>query len=440
MKKISIKNLSESSNLSPVEKMRLFDIGQRRENIKACSTQKLKDYYKICQANGFRIAGAKILQEIIDRGLLDTPRLDSINLEESDFTEHFAKEVYEDVDSLIADLNNVSANNDPMIDLYNLNDRQKTQLMVDYVLYLIWAIVLKVEKSKIDKLLQLCINLPIAKVDEQQIKECIKQVLSKKNVIETINKIANQLVINESLNEDIEKHDQLNPKLWKEDKTLKDEVREKILEIVDKFLEQLEEDEIKIEVEDIKIVGSNCSYNYTKDSDLDIHIVTNTKKLESEANLYPIIYDKYKSLFNSKYEIEFYGIPVEVYVETSDTQLEEERKPSALKSNGIYSVLNDKWIKEPVLEDIPDIDEDQIAEEFSKWETKATEILSNGSVEEIEKFFEELYDMRRNSIAKDGEYGIGNLVFKELRNNLFLDNLKELKNKLISNELSLKEE
>ena len=102
------------------------------------------------------------------------------------------------------------------------------------------------------------------------------------------------------------------------------------------------EDEIKIEVEDIKLVGSNCSYNYTKDSDLDIHIVSNTSKLNCKDNLYPVVYDAYKSLFNSKYDIDFYGIPVEIYVETSDTALEEDRKKSALKSNGIYSVLKNE--------------------------------------------------------------------------------------------------
>lgn len=439
MKTIKVKTLTEASNLTPIEKMRLFDIGQRRENVKACSDQKLRDYLQICKDNNFKNAGIQILKELIDRGLIETDeiRLDKINLEESDFTEHFAKEVYEDVDQLIIDLTRMSTNNDPDIDIYSLNTKQRKQLMIDYVLYLIWAVVLSVEKSKIDKLLQLCINLPIAKVDTLQIKDCIKKVLSEKSIVETINKIANEIINKETINEDIEKHDQLNPKLWNEDKSLKDEVREKILEIVDKFLEQLEEDEIEIDVEDIKIVGSNCSYNYTKDSDLDIHIVTNTEKLGSEANLYPIIYDKYKSLFNDKYEIDFYGIPVEIYVETSDTKLEEARKDSALRSNGIYSVLNNKWIKEPVLEDIPEIKEEDIEEEFNIWVDKVTKVIESQQVEEIEKFFEELYTMRKESIAKDGEYGIGNLVFKELRNNLYLDDLKDLKNDLISAELSL---
>lgn len=128
--------------------------------------------------------------------------------------------------------------------------------------------------------------------------------------------------MNKELNitEDIEKHDTLNPLLWNEDNTLKPEVRDKLMEIANEFIDGLKEDGIKIDVDDIKIVGSNCSYNYTKDSDLDLHIVANTDTLECPDNLYPLLYSAYRSIFNSKYDIDFYGIPVEIFIETTDMQ------------------------------------------------------------------------------------------------------------------------
>lgn len=61
-------NLEEASNLTPFEKMRDFDAGKRRENIKACSDQKLQMYYNICKANGFSNALAKITAELNNRG------------------------------------------------------------------------------------------------------------------------------------------------------------------------------------------------------------------------------------------------------------------------------------------------------------------------------------------------------------------------------------
>ena len=372
------------------------------------------------------------------------------------------------------------------------------------------------------------------------------------------------------ITEKAEKHDTLNPKLWDEGNNLKPEVREKILEIVKEFTDGLEDDEIKFKVKDIVLVGSNCSYNYNDKSDLDIHIRMDTKSLECPDDLYPLLYSAYRSLFNNKLDIDFYGIPVEIYVETDDTEqmsdepLGEARAQSALKSNGIFSVLNNKWIKEPVAEDIPEVDQEAFDKEFIKWQERYDEIMrgedvteltdtvieaitekihyayigpiyrfgrkfkdrielhtmassekqavnnllykaaeaigydrSRGSqvsidpslvfeyepdipdedwvdekrcehcgtllndngqcpvcdlgdesaleeefdedskIQEIEDFIEDIYDLRKTSIAKEGEYGIGNLVFKECRNLGYLDNLKKLKNVLKSRKLSL---
>ena len=118
------------------------------------------------------------------------------------------------------------------------------------------------------------------------------------------------------LTETIEKHDELNPKLWDESGNLKPEVREKILEIAKEFTDGLKEDGIKFDLKDIRLVGSNCSYNYTDKSDLDVHLIMDTDSLECPDDLYPLLYSAYRSLFNGKLDIDFYGIPVELYVET----------------------------------------------------------------------------------------------------------------------------
>lgn len=141
----------------------------------------------------------------------------------------------------------------------------------------------------------------------------------------------NKSTLTENLVEVIETHDNLNSKLFDGDK-LKPIVSKKIQEIVDVFVESLTDDNIKFKIKDIILVGSNVSYNYTKDSDLDIHILMDTSDYKCPDNLYPLLYSAYRSLFNKRMNISFYGIPVELYVETED---------SALQSNGIYSVLKD---------------------------------------------------------------------------------------------------
>ena len=57
--------------------------------------------------------------------------------------------------------------------------------------------------------------------------------------------------------------------------------------------------------------------------------------------------------------------------------------------------------------------------------------------DDIEKFINDIYALRKDSIANEGEYGLGNLVFKEFRNLGYLDNLKELRKQEKGKELSL---
>lgn len=134
------------------------------------------------------------------------------------------------------------------------------------------------------------------------------------------------------MNEAIEKHNELNQKLFDGDH-LKPEVREKAEEIINEFLKILAEDEVKLIVRDVILTGSNASYNYTKDSDIDLHILANTTQFDDPEQLHKKLYSCYRRIFESKFDISFYGIPVEVYVETED---------NPVVSNGIYSVMYDK--------------------------------------------------------------------------------------------------
>lgn len=64
---------------------------------------------------------------------------------------------------------------------------------------------------------------------------------------------------------------------------------------------------------------------------------------------------------------------------------------------------------------------------------------SNPRVDKIDKLIDDIYDERKDSISKEGEYGVGNQTFKEFRNRGYLDRLKKLKQKELNKELSLEE-
>jgi predicted nucleotidyltransferase len=239
------------------------------------------------------------------------------------------------------------------------------------------------------------------------------------------------------LTEAIEKHDSLNSKLFTKEELLKDQVRDKMLEIVDEFLSDLKEQDIKIKVDDILMIGSNASYNYTKDSDIDLHILANAKAADYTPDVAAALYGAYRTIFNKNLEISLYDIPLEIFVETED---------SARVSNGIYSVKKNKWVKKPAQEDIPEYDKEALDTLVDKWEEKCKELIDDikadrlDNEEKVVKMLEDIYEKLRKKGISKGEYSIENLTFKELRNKGYLDQLKDYRNELVSKRLSLEEE
>ena len=104
---------------------------------------------------------------------------------------------------------------------------------------------------------------------------------------------------------------------------------------------------------------------------------------------------------------------------------------STANSNGVYSLYNG-WLKEPIRDDIPNV---ELEPELSEWKEKAEG--ARGSIEDIEKFLNDVYVLRQDSILKEGEFGKGNLIFKQLRNEGILQSLKDLKVTLENKAMSL---
>lgn len=215
---------------------------------------------------------------------------------------------------------------------------------------------------------------------------------------------------------------ELNPKIW-EDKKLKRDVREAIIDVVSEFMDNLI---IPVEILDVRVVGSNASYNYTEHSDLDVHIISNLELVGSPTEIVQALYNSERSNFNRTHNIKIKGIDVELYVEDVN---------SSVTSNGIYSVIDDIWIKEPqiIKERSVKIDKKELRDLINSVKS----VLADGDSDDIKDCINMLYLMRKDSIATDGEYGVGNLLFKEIRNRGLLSALKDKYNEMISDELTL---
>lgn len=221
--------------------------------------------------------------------------------------------------------------------------------------------------------------------------------------------------------ESIEVHDTLNPKLYN-GMEMKQEVFDKLTQIYKEFLDFID---IPLNIVDVEVVGSNASYNYNENSDIDLHIIVNSEVTYVEPTILRQLYNDRKGAFNRDYDITVEGIPVELYIEDVN---------DGNATNGRYSLLEQRWIVEPqpIHYDIPDISQDLMS-----YQEKCSELLASDNAEEVRQFINDLYMLRKLGLAESGEASVGNLVFKELRSMNMLQDLKDHYYELRSRDLSV---
>lgn len=216
-------------------------------------------------------------------------------------------------------------------------------------------------------------------------------------------------------------HDELNQKLFNGEE-LKPEVKDKLNEIADAFIEFLEvpTDAIK----DVVLTGSMMSYNYTKYSDIDLHLLVDFEKVHEDCPLVGNYLISKKSEFNKNHDIFIYGIPVEVYAESIDNDN---------VHNGLYSLKQDKWIDFP--KKIEPTDNDAAVEaKFNEFKDLA-EICDDSEV--AVALIAKIKKMRKAGLAEGGEFSTENLTFKKLRDEGIIGKLMEIKKQGIDKQLSL---
>lgn len=211
-------------------------------------------------------------------------------------------------------------------------------------------------------------------------------------------------------------HTSLNPIIWAKvdgEYVLRDEVKTKLVAIADKFSEFIRFKGSKIEISDIELTGSNCNFNYTPTSDLDMHLQVNYSSVgESDDLVSQYLYDK-KILWGLKYDIKIGTIPVECYAG--------EAGEDRVKGAAYFSLLNNEWIVKP--------DRNNIVVDISAVKQKAAEIMDSvdkcETLNQLEKLQEKLWRMRYSGLHSTGEFSTETLVYKILRRNGTLDRIKE---------------
>ena len=130
---------------------------------------------------------------------------------------------------------------------------------------------------------------------------------------------------------DLSPKTKLSVDIWDGD-VLKSDVRDKLIAIAREWFEGLDLE--GIEIDDITLTGSVANYNWTRFSDIDLHILVDFTKIDENYDLVREYFSAKTSLWNRKHEIIVNGFEVELYVQ----DLSEPHH-----STGVYSILNNQW-------------------------------------------------------------------------------------------------
>jgi len=232
----------------------------------------------------------------------------------------------------------------------------------------------------------------------------------------------------------------LSPNIFEEDNgsfSMKDNIRTKLLEIADKFVEFIG---IDFFIDDVHLTGSLSNFNWSEYSDVDLHILvdfndfndSNKKDSTSMKKIVKEFFDSKKNNWNSEHDIKIKGYDVELYVQDSNEKH---------LSTGVYSILNNKWIIEPK-KGKEFIDDRTIMEKGQEYaELIDSLVKSSESGKDVSKDVDDvktkLKQFRQSGLEKGGEYSYENLTFKLLRRNGYIEKLMGIKKGIQNKKLSV---
>jgi hypothetical protein len=227
-----------------------------------------------------------------------------------------------------------------------------------------------------------------------------------------------------------DKNSQLEPHFWKEDK-LRPKIAQRLIKIAKDFLEGLEVD---VEIDDIRFTGSLANYNWSKYSDIDLHLVVDFSKLDSDTEMVKSFFDASRMRWNGLHAIKIYGYEVEVYVENVG---------DVHRSSGIYSIMNESWVVEP--------DPTDVTFDFAIARMKSDDILTQinmiekiaadnprSALSSIERLKKKIRNMRSAGLkTKEQEFSPQNIAFKILRREDALQRLSDLRHDAYDRTMSM---
>ena len=209
-------------------------------------------------------------------------------------------------------------------------------------------------------------------------------------------------------------HNNLNPKLW-DDGQLKPEVRGKLIQFAETWRDFAMIP--KEMVQDIVMTGGNANYNYTDQSDIDVHLVVDRDGFGMPRDFIDQFLQDKKILWTMTHpDIKVYGYPLEPYAQ--------DPAESIPMNQGQYSLMNAQWIQMPSNLNLDFTGNKVLQDKVDHYKHVVDRLIrSSASSAALKGIKNKITSARGPAIAKGGEFSLENLVFKELRNQGYIDKI-----------------
>ncbi len=228
-------------------------------------------------------------------------------------------------------------------------------------------------------------------------------------------------------------HDDLNRNFWGANDKLDPKVRSALIGVAMTFYNSIDV-ENKPEIKDIVFTGSLANYNYSKFSDVDLHLLFDFEAMGEHKEHFEKIFSLTKSRWNDLHNIRMKGHEVEIYTEDF-------RNPHV--STGLYSVKQDRWIKSPEKK-TPVFDALDVKSKLQSFIDVYKSLLVQykehnleGLKDKIESLQDKIRKYRQSGLEKGGEFSVENITFKLMRRIKLLDKIAALKVATIDKKLSV---
>jgi hypothetical protein len=209
-------------------------------------------------------------------------------------------------------------------------------------------------------------------------------------------------------------HNNLNPKLW-DDGQLKPEVRGKLIQFAETWRDFAMIP--KEMVQDVVMTGGNANYNYTDQSDIDVHLVVDRDGFGMPRDFIDQFLQDKKILWTMTHpDIKVYGYPLEPYAQ--------DPAESIPMNQGQYSLMNAQWIQMPSNLNLDFTGNKVLQDKVDHYKHVVDRLIrSSASAAALKGIKNKITAARGPAIAKGGEFSLENLVFKELRNQGYIDKI-----------------